>query len=389
MALPDTNISVAMVRDELGASTNDVGRLCIHPNINKWSRNKPIASNSLVEVTDEDRYRLHFGFEIPTNSSGVWVYERPRGGTEQEYFRLLDFCNYEHKKYQEFTYYNNIDTDMQTPVEVYLPKYIYVDNDSIIKVKFISPISNNGLITLQDLFGDKGRLALQIKDIATGSVYVDLSDWFINMPGYDYTPFPQVMFTVNGESSYIIRDDNMIEVSVYAVDESLGQHDVEYIKNNLEGGSVFYSLKADDNVEPSKEYRVVDASSAFAVIFNLNYLHQEGAALYFSDIMGNELTLDARSTAQERYYGGTLRNAEMTIASDIFTVQDEYSFPIMDIDVPIDSVVQAQFDPSGLGVAMTLPADYANKTANFNWVIRGEVIGVMKVLKEGTYTKTL
>ena len=40
MALP-SNISVAMVKAELGASTNDVGQLCIHPNINggKW---KPV-----------------------------------------------------------------------------------------------------------------------------------------------------------------------------------------------------------------------------------------------------------------------------------------------------------------------------------------------------------
>ena len=31
MALPNTNISVAMVRDELGAATNDVGQVMHSP----------------------------------------------------------------------------------------------------------------------------------------------------------------------------------------------------------------------------------------------------------------------------------------------------------------------------------------------------------------------
>lgn len=38
MALPNTNLSVAMVRKELGAATNNVEQLCIHPNINMWSK---------------------------------------------------------------------------------------------------------------------------------------------------------------------------------------------------------------------------------------------------------------------------------------------------------------------------------------------------------------
>ena len=54
MALPNTNISVAMVRDELGAATNDVGQLCIHPNVNKWSRFRPgywYCPSNLADIT--------------------------------------------------------------------------------------------------------------------------------------------------------------------------------------------------------------------------------------------------------------------------------------------------------------------------------------------------
>ena len=38
MALPLTGVSVSLVRSTLGASTNDVGLLCTHPNINRWSK---------------------------------------------------------------------------------------------------------------------------------------------------------------------------------------------------------------------------------------------------------------------------------------------------------------------------------------------------------------
>ena len=55
MALPDSNISVAMVKAELGASTNNVGQLCIHPNINKWSKWKPVSFN---KVTPTNRRRF-------------------------------------------------------------------------------------------------------------------------------------------------------------------------------------------------------------------------------------------------------------------------------------------------------------------------------------------
>ena len=61
MALPNTNISVAMVRDELGASTNDVGQLCIHPNINKWSKWKPVRHPSKTKLTEEELKSTDFG----------------------------------------------------------------------------------------------------------------------------------------------------------------------------------------------------------------------------------------------------------------------------------------------------------------------------------------
>lgn len=102
MALPNTNLSVAMVRSELGASTNNVGQLCIHPNINKWSKWKPIRFNSTSPITESELRSKEYGFDIPygikadsTILSTEWGYLKPRGaGTPNEHYRLTDFSNY-------------------------------------------------------------------------------------------------------------------------------------------------------------------------------------------------------------------------------------------------------------------------------------------------------
>jgi hypothetical protein len=108
MALPNNNISVAMVKSELGAATNDVGQLCIHPNINKWSKWKPVAISNLVDpATIEDLAGAQYGLAIPffstraelisyyNSNNGEWTYTKPSGGMMSPY-RLSDFRNYEH-----------------------------------------------------------------------------------------------------------------------------------------------------------------------------------------------------------------------------------------------------------------------------------------------------
>ena len=115
MALPNSNISVAMVKSELGAATNDVGQLCIHPNINKWSKWKPVRHGSVVPITEAQLASVNFGLDIEVfttlgsittsgsflhtlkNSSINWSYLRPRGGnnTPSEPYRLADFRNYD------------------------------------------------------------------------------------------------------------------------------------------------------------------------------------------------------------------------------------------------------------------------------------------------------
>jgi hypothetical protein len=107
MALPNTNISVAMVKAELSASTNDVGQLCIHPNVNMWSKWKPIRHSSIEPITQAQLEAHNYGIAWNSyanidavklayeNRDDVLNYNKPRGGLYNEPYRLTDFINYE------------------------------------------------------------------------------------------------------------------------------------------------------------------------------------------------------------------------------------------------------------------------------------------------------
>lgn len=93
MALPSSNISVAMVKAELGAATNDVGQLCIHPNVNKWSKWKPVRHSSVNPLTVTQLENTGCG--LSRNGMYEIEYLKPTGGATSPY-RLDDFRNYNH-----------------------------------------------------------------------------------------------------------------------------------------------------------------------------------------------------------------------------------------------------------------------------------------------------
>lgn len=98
MALPNDKISIPMVARELGTTENDLGRLCIHPNINKWSRYKPLRHSSVTPLTAPDKEASGFGvFRLPSSSEvGLLEYFKPLGGSTSP-FRLTDFGGYNHQ----------------------------------------------------------------------------------------------------------------------------------------------------------------------------------------------------------------------------------------------------------------------------------------------------
>jgi hypothetical protein len=113
MALPNTNISTSLVGQTLGSSSRDVGTLCTHPNINKWSKWKPVRFNKLDGITESDIISAKSGIETLafssvselinfyrsfSNDNYLFQYLRPRGGNNNplEPYRIGDFRNYEH-----------------------------------------------------------------------------------------------------------------------------------------------------------------------------------------------------------------------------------------------------------------------------------------------------
>ncbi len=105
MALPSDKISTTLVGQAIGSSSRDVGTLCTHPNINKWSKWKPVRHNKVTGLVSQDLSDINFGilpvvpmFDWELALSLNWEYGRPRGGDNNpsEPFRLGDFRNYEH-----------------------------------------------------------------------------------------------------------------------------------------------------------------------------------------------------------------------------------------------------------------------------------------------------
>lgn len=102
--ISETNISYSDVKSAIGASSNDIGTLCKHSGINKWSAHKPISvkANSLG-INDMKNY--NYGLTPVTGalsfiitamksaSTRNWVYTKPSGGENSPY-RIGDFRLY-------------------------------------------------------------------------------------------------------------------------------------------------------------------------------------------------------------------------------------------------------------------------------------------------------
>lgn len=117
-------ISTGDIAYVLGSSSSDVGTLCQHDSINKWAKFKPVRHAKWGELSLADRSFASFGFATsPTywegdeqkrgifantfsdvyNASvvnqGEWNYLRPRGISQFEPYRMLDFDEYKTSAY--------------------------------------------------------------------------------------------------------------------------------------------------------------------------------------------------------------------------------------------------------------------------------------------------
>lgn len=105
--LGSSNISVTLVRNTLGESSNSVGKLCSSDKINKWSVFKPVP-RSIADINKPDWYKGNptynpYGLKIETWTginpgmfkTGKWEYTKPSGGSNSIY-ALGDFRKYNH-----------------------------------------------------------------------------------------------------------------------------------------------------------------------------------------------------------------------------------------------------------------------------------------------------
>ncbi len=99
-----------MVKQAIGSSSNNVGTLCTHNSINKWSKHKPINFTKSAGLT-EDEFRgmdsdnaigIFYGLkavsvvgDIGQLHNADYSYYRPKGGAISPY-RLGDFRGYDH-----------------------------------------------------------------------------------------------------------------------------------------------------------------------------------------------------------------------------------------------------------------------------------------------------
>ena len=117
MVLPNIGITSTMVASKIGAASRKWSVLCTHPNINKWSKYKPVILPNVEPDRSSNWWRStngNCGLTIPTYNSisalisGVdangndWVYQPPTGGANAPY-RIADFGSYEHNARAPFT----------------------------------------------------------------------------------------------------------------------------------------------------------------------------------------------------------------------------------------------------------------------------------------------
>ena len=93
MALPNSNISTTLVANTLGTNSRDVGTLCTHQAINKWSKWKPVRLNTNGSgITEQQRKRVKYGLSRGSFGTGA-LYDKPNSGSG---YRLGDFRGYNH-----------------------------------------------------------------------------------------------------------------------------------------------------------------------------------------------------------------------------------------------------------------------------------------------------
>jgi len=210
--LPTRDLSVSLVRDTLGVSTANIAFLCTSPNINMWSKRKPVR-DPRIDIPYGDTGKGSdgmCGLILPPwegDDTLLTHYAKPRGAGSQysEPYRLGDFRGYF--------------DDRTLPITILPPPDSIVistqDGTGYLSDVYTTPAIDDPVVTIEDLgmqvcsfyyrkdiigntffvgwsptlhfnFGGPGE---QYVDIKFGLIPIDqarsLNNWYTELPGSD------------------------------------------------------------------------------------------------------------------------------------------------------------------------------------------------------------
>ena len=269
MALPNTELTVAKVREELGAATNNVGQLCIHPNINKWSKWKPVRHRSPTPISQAQLEAVNFGIKFPIYSNveayvngitmlprvnPIWEYEKPVGGTTSPY-RLTDFTNYDKNAVVPFGLFNVTKQASKTGgspiitgsigfVEGSDPYQLRLQDFDFGNRRFAMAYRKSGDTTYGTVVGNIGDFSVDLNvndaNLTTGSytAYLFMTNnvgGVTNILGFEGHPNPNIIgatalnfkvvtqtVTLSIEATYNLSNPNQVIINVRANNETGG-----------------------------------------------------------------------------------------------------------------------------------------------------------------------
>lgn len=163
--LPQENISILLIAQTLGYPvTYKLGELCIHPNINKWAKWKPVRHSKPFNLTFSDMQSVNFGLQKPPNDAnyqnviGVkWEYNKPRGGAN-EIYRISD-----HRRY-----------NTEAPPIIILPSDVQINRTQYPIYFYDTGISRSSETTIgvEDFASEIGNMYVGVVIVKGGSTYM-------------------------------------------------------------------------------------------------------------------------------------------------------------------------------------------------------------------------
>ena len=301
MALGTTNISTTLVGTTLGTSSRDVGTLCTHSAINKYSKWKPIRNSKVAGITATDLNNANYGLTTPAYTSltdlfasyhigsghgADWGYNKPRGYVSEiiiEPYRLGDFRNYLHTA-------DPITTNAAIDKTAFLSG---TTADRTVTGTFLSAESTDYQIGFSDLNMSYAYLGIAIFDNAN-----TLVDYEINPTAGAQT----VGIDVGGYSEGIYKGILFLSSSASAVTDIIGFDNVSVNYNNITISSVPIAISMKPIWVGTGQYKTVSVRMTFVSYAGSIDLTACRLALRFSDNAYD----DAMESGEQSQVIGTL-----------------------------------------------------------------------------------